>query len=589
MSPTSSLPSLFVFALGAKQVLAVRQITVNNKCPAPIYVSIGSPSGGALAADGSPQPASWMQQVGEYEFTVPDDWKDGRVWAQTGCDSATGTPNCKIGNCGGGVCDGKQYGTPGATLAEFGFSGYAGQDFYDISMVDGYNLPMQIDVQGGNCPTASCGVQQDIIEICDPSLVYPKGSNKMYSCGSACIAGVQFQQGTSGSLVSADMADTPVCCQHAGVGVAATDCPNTYIPFYKQMKELCHDGYIYPKDDMYPGSILACPGSGNPSYTVTFCPNGVGAGLNPPDVASCSPMDSTPGDNAGNLEGGGSTSPVWGQTLKGEVIPGADAGAGTGTSNDTGNGSSSGKNASVNSVSNSASQPLGGTALSSAGAIPSAVPSVAAGGASVPPPLSSSSAQPYALASTTSSAASEAVPPAPPPSNPVPSGTSSTSQSDDLALTSSTGSLFIPGVSSIPSAPDDVPVAGPPAPTSSSSSVLSSASSVPAPAGFSSLGGPLNLAITSTSTSSGLPPATSTSTSKSGGGSKWGGGWGSGNWRRMHQEDIGGGGGGVDNDPSGHESREGSVNGRGSRRLEVLVRHRERRARRRRAQYKSES
>ncbi|WVR08966.1 hypothetical protein IAU60_006025 [Kwoniella sp. DSM 27419] len=312
------LPALSAFATShAAAVSSTRRITVDNKCPSSIYVSVGSPDGPGVKDDGSAQEGSWMQSPGRYGFIVPKGWTNGRIWAQTGCE-ADANPLCKIGNCGGGVCNGYQYGTPGATLAEISLNKYANADFYDISMVDGYNLPMQIEIEG--CQTASCGVERDIIEVCDPSLVYPKGSDRVYSCGSACLAQVQFQDGTSGQLISADMANTPSCCQLGNGVVDATACPNTYIPFYKQMKELCHDGYIYPKDDLYPGAILSCAADSDPEYTITFCPNGSGAALDPPLASSLLAQDSTPGDNADNVQGGQGTSPIWALPLQGQPV-----------------------------------------------------------------------------------------------------------------------------------------------------------------------------------------------------------------------------------------------------------------------------
>lgn len=40
-------------------------------------------------------------------------------------------------------------GKPPATLAEFQLAGFGGKDFYDISLVDGYNLPMRITPVAG--------------------------------------------------------------------------------------------------------------------------------------------------------------------------------------------------------------------------------------------------------------------------------------------------------------------------------------------------------------------------------------------------------------------------------------------------------
>nr|KIR86251.1 hypothetical protein I308_03195 [Cryptococcus tetragattii IND107] len=57
-------------------------------------------------------------------------------------------------------------------------------DSYDISIVHGYNLPMEITSSDPSCAKGSCGTETDILTQCDPSLVYPKNSDKIYSCNS---------------------------------------------------------------------------------------------------------------------------------------------------------------------------------------------------------------------------------------------------------------------------------------------------------------------------------------------------------------------------------------------------------------------
>jgi hypothetical protein len=44
-----------------------------------------------------------------------------------------------------------QQGVPPATLAEWTLQGDGNRDFYDVSLVDGYNIPMRIDNTAG-CP-----------------------------------------------------------------------------------------------------------------------------------------------------------------------------------------------------------------------------------------------------------------------------------------------------------------------------------------------------------------------------------------------------------------------------------------------------
>lgn len=79
-------------------------------------------------------------------ISVPDGWKAGRIWARTGCN---GQFNCETGNCGNSEqCSGRG-GEPPASLAEFTLNGNGGQDYYDVSLVDGYNLPVSISPDEG--------------------------------------------------------------------------------------------------------------------------------------------------------------------------------------------------------------------------------------------------------------------------------------------------------------------------------------------------------------------------------------------------------------------------------------------------------
>lgn len=59
----------------------------------------------------------------------------------------------------------RQYGAIPATLAEFNFNAYLNLDFYDVSLVDGSNLPMWINIAAGStkdpiskhgCSAAGC-------------------------------------------------------------------------------------------------------------------------------------------------------------------------------------------------------------------------------------------------------------------------------------------------------------------------------------------------------------------------------------------------------------------------------------------------
>lgn len=94
-------------------------------------------------------------------FSVPDNWQAGRIWGRRDCNFSTnpGPNSCLDGGCNGGLeCDPSTgTGVPPATLAEFSLNQSGGLDYYDVSLVDGYNLPMSITNNVG-CPVANCPV-----------------------------------------------------------------------------------------------------------------------------------------------------------------------------------------------------------------------------------------------------------------------------------------------------------------------------------------------------------------------------------------------------------------------------------------------
>ncbi|MCJ1409813.1 hypothetical protein MMC19_003896 [Ptychographa xylographoides] len=144
-------------------------LTITNQCPEVIYPGI------ATQAGTPPGTSGFALAVGKTrDLTVGADWQ-GRVWGRTNCSfNADGTgPSNTGGNngggsaCGTGDCNGVvncvvtvfplasglyfrhvlissvQGDTP-VTLAEFTLASPSGQTFYDISLVDGYNLPIGI-------------------------------------------------------------------------------------------------------------------------------------------------------------------------------------------------------------------------------------------------------------------------------------------------------------------------------------------------------------------------------------------------------------------------------------------------------------
>ncbi|KAK9749171.1 hypothetical protein RND81_02G106900 [Saponaria officinalis] len=183
-------------------------------------------------------------------LNIPSGWS-GRIWARTFCSAVSGKFVCNTGDCGSGAitCNGSG-GAPPASLIEFTLARpNNNQDFFDISFVDGFNLPVSVTPQGGSgnkCQLVSCPV--DLNLRCPYSLALKGDQGSVIGCKSACVAFNQPQY----------------CC--TGPYGSPTTCPPTrYSNFFKKR---CPKAYSYAYDDGT--STFTC--SGGPNYLITFCP-----------------------------------------------------------------------------------------------------------------------------------------------------------------------------------------------------------------------------------------------------------------------------------------------------------------------------
>ncbi|KAL6649578.1 hypothetical protein ACP70R_013802 [Stipagrostis hirtigluma subsp. patula] len=232
---------------------------------------------------------------------APASWS-GRMWGRTLCatDTTTGKFTCATGDCGSGTlqCSGGGAAPP-ATLAEFTLNGSGGMDFFDVSLVDGYNLPMLIVPQGaggsavasaggnGSTDSPKCmatGCLVDLNGACPADLrVVPSSTGT----GGAAAAG-----GGGGGAVACRSAceafGTPQYCCSGAYGSPNTCRPSTYSQFFKNA---CPRAYSYAYDDST--STFTCAAGTN--YAITFCPSttsGKYSGENP-QAAGVTPANGT--------------------------------------------------------------------------------------------------------------------------------------------------------------------------------------------------------------------------------------------------------------------------------------------------------
>ncbi|KAJ7057188.1 thaumatin-like protein [Mycena amicta] len=247
----------FGLVLALASAAAARTLTVYNACPFTIWPALFTSPGW----DHPSQATGWAaNEFTSVTFDVPSVW-NGRVWGRRNCDFSTnpGPNSCLDGGCNGGLlCDPSTgTGVPPATVAEFNLNA-GGTDWFDVSLVDGYNLPMRID-NNVNCAVPSCPV--DLGPNCPSALKGPFDSSGFpVGCKSACVV----------DALNGNTANSPNCC--TGSHSTAETCPPSGVTDYSYFKGNCPNAYAYAYDESSGTALWTCDSSLNAHFTITFCP-----------------------------------------------------------------------------------------------------------------------------------------------------------------------------------------------------------------------------------------------------------------------------------------------------------------------------
>ncbi len=227
-----------------------RLVTFVNQMSQTIWVAAAPSASTPLAATG------WVLPAGQsITITTPNNLNT-RFWGRTGCvfDSA-GAGHCQTGDCGG-LFQCKGWGTIPATLAEVNFDAWDGLDFYDVSMVDGSNVPMWINI------TRSSGGTTDKIS---QNGCVPAGCTKPVDCPSALDV-------TAGGAVvgcisaCARLGGDQYCCRGQWSARSACDPAKWPVDYAAVFKSAEPYAYSYADDDAT--SVFTC--SGVCDYRITF-------------------------------------------------------------------------------------------------------------------------------------------------------------------------------------------------------------------------------------------------------------------------------------------------------------------------------
>jgi hypothetical protein len=249
------------------------KITFSNQCNETIYVGIVQNPGERLINNGGLR----LDALKKDSIALPFGWS-GRFWGRTQCQEWG--EMCETGRCGENWmnCLGEFPISP-VTFVDMKLdSPGTGMDFYSVTLVNGYNIPIQVAPIDGTfqnltgvedyCQWAGC--ENDLNYICPAELQAFGSQGQLVGCRSACDV---FQSDEFCCLGSFDTAET---CQASS--------------FAKTFKRSCKRAYSYALDstmsdftclgkDFEPNKTLAQKVPSGSGYVVTLCPNGEGTSL----------------------------------------------------------------------------------------------------------------------------------------------------------------------------------------------------------------------------------------------------------------------------------------------------------------------
>jgi hypothetical protein len=288
-------------------------LIIVNQCSDDIWPAIDTQHGSGPSTNG------FKLSPGEQNnLTVSENWQ-GRVWGRTNCsfnDAGTGPSSGGVGRaCGSGDCNGQLDcqvgGDVPVSLAEFTLDAGDGQTYYDISLVDGYNMPMAIVVQ----PLGNASIQDIPPNLTNPCCIATSG--QLATQGFDPYSGGQEYLGTNSTYqlpLDQKVTDTQVldwcpwelmqntpqppsdgvytypdnsvqrpqfnpCYSACAKNNLPEDCctgahnsPSTCQPsqYSQAIKAVCPDAYSYAFDDQTSTFIIPS----GPGFQIIFCPGG---------------------------------------------------------------------------------------------------------------------------------------------------------------------------------------------------------------------------------------------------------------------------------------------------------------------------
>lgn len=276
--------ALLVAALAASSTASAQttgRLIVKNNCSFPIWLQLennadtpGVPVLPKTPPSGAANILPLTAGEGPLTVAIPNVGWAGRFFPKLGCDPQTGN-DCQGGQalspCPAGGCQ-----PPATTKIEFNYANLATSrdSWYDISLVDGYNLAARITPQGasgGSCSATSCSLS---FAACPTneidglgSLLFEQSGTPVW-CYSPCD---KWTYPTFGGMGNAKMIEPgrSFCCPHPPVSSGECNAGAVVQTQYvTTVRRDCPSAYSFAFDDM--GGNHNCPTA--TTFDVVLCP-----------------------------------------------------------------------------------------------------------------------------------------------------------------------------------------------------------------------------------------------------------------------------------------------------------------------------
>jgi len=261
------LNSIFAIFLALLATSEAVELTVTNNCDQTLWMAT-TPN---YQIDPLPDGVVTLVPAQTYTYAIPEQGWAGRFWPKVGCDE-TGY-NCEFGDSSPpcGPCQ-----PPADTKVEFNFAPQPAttESWYDISLVDGYSLPMRITPRGisqNNCIETTCQLSldrcpKDENNVGDLGIYGTDG--KILACLSPCK---KWNYPPPYGLGNDEQVSPGVdyCCPTPPIyPEECSSGPVIETQYVQLIHETCPTAYSYAYDDF--AGLHNCPGE--TSFDVVMCP-----------------------------------------------------------------------------------------------------------------------------------------------------------------------------------------------------------------------------------------------------------------------------------------------------------------------------